>query len=260
MSEPIAHEDNVNDLANKSHGDSSPVGTTEPKIFFDVLQSAITNRIVKPYDKNIPVTYELTEDPGILHQYYLLRKAMYDKTFKTNDYNWGEDHYDRLSYIIVARRGNLCLGGCRLIVREPDEQWALPMESDNFKLRELFPDLNLDKLRHAEVSRFAVMEDSGEEGIIHGLYKELYKLITSSNIHYVFVKSPYPMARNWRMVANSFGVKTTRIIDNVHPTDNTLSSDIKWYLTLSDLSSFCHDSEPAPVTKVFLDKMSEELN
>ena len=207
--------------------------------FLDVLQSAVTNRLLKPYANKEPVTFEFTQDKALLHQYYRLREIMYNKTFNVEDYNWGEDFYDKIGHILIARKGNLCLGGCRLIIREGDEEWAMPMECEELNLRKTFPELSLDKTRHAEISRFAVMEDCGEANIFSGLCELMYDKVMSSDIHYLFVKSPYAMARSWRFIANSFGVNTTKIVEGIHPVDKTLSSDIKWYLVLSDLTSFC---------------------
>lgn len=206
------------------------------------LQSVVTKRSFKTFANDEPIVYEFTQDPALLHQYYRLRKIMYDKVFKVENYNWGEDSYDKISHILVARRGRLCIGGCRIIIREADEKWALPMEMNGFDLRKSFCDLPLNKVRHAEISRLTVMEDSGCDDILFNLYSVIYDKVTSSDIHYLFVKSPYTMARKWRFVANSFGVKTTKIVEGIHPVDETLSSEIKWYLTLSNLSGFCSDN------------------
>ncbi len=233
---------------------------SETDNFLVSLQSALTRRWLKPYSKNEPVVYEFTQDRAMLHQYFRLRAVMYDKVFKVEGYNWGEDFYDKIGHILIARRGNLCLGGCRLIIREADEAWPMPMESEQFNLREVFSDLGLDQFRHAEISRFAIMEDSGEEDVFGDLCKVMYNKVTSSDIHYLFVKSPYKMARSWRFIANNFGVKTTKIIDGVHPVDTSLGEDIKWYLILSDLSSFCRDSIIKKVNSVFYNHASETIN
>ncbi len=228
--------------------------------FLSTLNSIATKRSLKPYAKGEQITYEFTEDPALLHQYYRIRQVMYDKVFHTKNYNWGEDHYDRLGRILVARRGRLCLGGCRLIIREADEAWDLPMEKSDFNIRKLFPELPLDMVRHAEISRLTVMDDCGED-VLQGLYKAMYRVVTNSDINYLFVKSPYRMARNWRLVANSFGVKSTKIVENIHPVDDTLSPDIMWYLTLSDLTSFCSDnSVTRNVIENYYNDVSETLN
>lgn len=213
----------------------------EPQSFLGALQSSVTNRLSRPYGENEPIVYEFTQDNALLHQYFRLREFMYRKSFKKENYNGGEDFHDKLSYILIARRGRLCLGGCRLTIREGDEAWPLPVEGAEFNLRDLFPELPLARVRHAEISRFAIMEDSGDKTILSGLCKVMYNKVTTSNIHYLFVRSPYHLARNWRLVANSFGVKTTRICNGIHPIDRILGPDITWYLTLSDLTSYCMD-------------------
>lgn len=210
--------------------------------FLGTLQSIVVKRIVKPYNKNAGVVYEFTQDKALLHQYFRLREIMYRKMFGTEEFKGEEDFHDKVSYLLIARRGRLCLGGCRLTIREADEKWDLPMESDAFRLRDSFPELNLDRVRHAEISRFAIMEDSGgDDDIFYGLCKAMYDKVTRSNVSYMFVKSTYLMARNWRFVANSFGVKTTRIFNDLELPENPIHPDVKWYLTFSDLTSFCRE-------------------
>ena len=229
--------------------------------FLSTLQSIATKRSLKPYAKGEAVTYELTQDPALLHQYYKLRETVYRKSFSLKDFDGGEDFYDKISHILIARRGNLCLGGCRLTIREGDETWLLPTEVDEYIFRDLFPDFGLDRVKHGEISRFVVMEDSGDDDIYYGLCKAMYDIVTASNIHYLFVSSTYSMARNWRFIANNFGVRTTKIVDGIHPPDKVLGEDIKWYLTLSDLTSFCHDdSTKQNAVKRFYKETAEILN
>jgi hypothetical protein len=221
MAKPILYKDN-----------------SKPQNILEALQSVILNRLFKPYGNNEPIVYEFTQDRAMLHQYYRLREVMYRKMFETDKFMGEEDLHDKLSYILIARRGRLCLGGCRLTIREHDEMWQLPMEGDEFKLRNLFPDLHLEKERHGEISRFAIMEDSGsDDNIFYGLCKVMYDKVTSSNIHYLFAKSTYPLARNWRLIANSFGVKTTQICKDLNVPENPIHPGVKWFVTLSDLSS-----------------------
>lgn len=229
--------------------------------FISALHEIATRRSFNPYAKNEPVVYEFTDDPGLLHQYYRLREDRYRKVFNLNNFNGGADKYDKLSYILIARRGNLCLGGCRLTIREGEETWLLPTEVDEYIFRDLFPELSLDKVRHGEISRFVVMEDSGDEDITYGLSKAMYNKVTSSNIHYLFVSSTYSMARNWKMISNSFGVRTTRIVNGIHPPDRVLGEDIKWYLTLSDLTKFCdNDYSVRDVRRTTFNESLELLN
>lgn len=225
-------------MSQQMHEDDS-----EALNFTGVLQAIETKREFNTYAKGEQVIYEFTEDPGLLHQYYRLREDRYNRTLKSEGYNWGEDFHDKLSYILIARRNRLCLGGCRLTIREGDETWMLPVENSEFNLRNTFPDLLLDSVRHAEISRFVVMDDNGDESnIFNGLCKAMYNKVITSDIRYLFAVSSYSLARNWRAVSNSFGVKNTRIIENIHPVEKALGDEVKWHLILSDLASFYNDN------------------
>lgn len=215
---------------------------SKPKNLLEALQTAVIGRYLRSQPTSEPIIYEFTQDRALLHQYYRLREMMYRKIYNSRDIKADEDLHDKLSYILIARRGNLCLGGCRLTVREGDEMWDLPMETDAFKLRDKFSELPLQHVRHGEISRFAIMEDAGDEDIFHGMCKVMYEKVVSLHIHYLFAKSIYSLARNWRLIANSMGVKTTRIRDDIEVPSPPFLDEIKWYVTLSDLSVL----HPAP--------------
>ncbi|MGE0754501.1 MAG: hypothetical protein AB7L92_05010 [Alphaproteobacteria bacterium] len=214
---------------------------SKPRNFLEALQEAVLNRVTKPYRGQEPVVYEFTQDRALLHQYYRLREVMYQRMYHAKDLKAEEDLHDKLSHILIARRGNLCLGGCRLTIREGDEMWDLPMETTDFKLRRIFSNLPLLRERHGEISRFAIMEDCGDEDIFRGLCKVMYDKVVDSEIHYLFAKSTLALARNWRLIANSFGVKGTRICNEVTVPENPVHPGLKWYVTASNLSSLYDD-------------------
>lgn len=225
-----------------------------PKNILEALQNAVIKRYTKPYGGNEPIVYEFTQDRGLLHQYYHLREVMYRKMFETDKFKGEEDTHDKLSYILVARRGRLCLGGCRLTVREGDEMWPLPMESENFKVRELFPMLSLLNERHGEISRFAIMEDCGNENeIFYGLCKLMYEKVIELRVHYLFAKSTYTLARNWRLIANKFGVRTTKICNELKVPENPIHPGVEWFVTLSDLSGVYEKESAARPPKTPVD-------
>src|ERR1700761_7681262 len=115
-----------------------------PKNALEELQDSFLRRFKTPLAQE-PIVYEFTNDRALLHQYYRLREIMYRKVFKTEKFVGEEDVHDKLSYILIARRGKLCIGGCRLTIREADEDFSLPMEMPDFKLRNGFPNLLLRK-------------------------------------------------------------------------------------------------------------------
>jgi len=201
------------------------------------MQDALIRRFSRAAKEPEPVVFEFTTDKGLLHQYYRLR----DQAFggKLND-SAEQDVHDKISEILVARRGRLVIGACRLTVREGDESFMLPMEEDHFKLRELFPELPLNGERHGVISKFAILEEHNARDILYGLCKIMYDKVIMNDIHYLFARGRnYVMARNWRLIANSFGAKHTRICEEVNMPDDPNFPGEKPFLTFSDLSALC---------------------
>lgn len=201
------------------------------------MQDALIRRFSRAEKQPEPVVFEFTTDKGLLHQYYRLRDMAFGgKATDASD----QDVHDKISEILVARRGRLVIGACRLTVREGDESFLLPMEEEHFKLRELFPDLPLNGERHGVISKFAILEEHNARDILYGLCKIMYDKVIMSDVHYLFARGRnYVMARNWRLIANSFGAKHTRICEEINMPDDPNFPGEKPYLTFSDLSALC---------------------
>lgn len=192
--------------------------------------------------KKEPVTYEFTNDPALLHQYFLIREVMYHRRqFNQQKSLAIQDEHDKISHILIARVGNVCVGGCRLTVREGDEDFPLPLESDGTNLRETFSQLSLRDSRHAELSRFAVFERYSENEILLGLSKHMYEKVKSLRIRYVFAHAKLDLAVNWIRVAKRFGVKSVRLCEEVNLPEHPIFPGIKFYLSVAEMP----DTAPA---------------
>lgn len=179
-----------------------------------------------------PVVFEFTQDPALLHQYYRLRVEMYYRVLGTRDFSEREDPYDRISHILIARQGKLCLGGCRITVREPGEDLALPMENEHFHLKSVFPGLKLDRVAHAELSRFAIMADRNEWEILYTMSQLVVNKTKQLGIDYFFARSIYSMARNWRKMATATELYNAHIVEGLEIPGIPGYDDIKMYLTV----------------------------
>lgn len=239
-------------------------GSSESADYAASLQGMLGNRFLEAYSySGKSVKYAFSDDKGMLHQYYRLREMMYKvkhpEDSRLNEYGLGENFHDKISHVLVANKGNLCLGGCGLVIREPDENWLLPMESADFNLRESFPELALDKVRHAEVSSFAVMEDCGDDNILNGLCEAMYNKIINSDINYVFVKAPYHIAKNWKKVVSSLGFNESRIIEGDKLNSIPKPEEIKWYFVISDFTVLGKNNDHAG-GNAFAAKSVQRLN
>ena len=81
----------------------------------------------------MPIEFELCQDPKLLEQYYKLREKCFRQELKIPDFNGGEDERDREGQILIARIGDRCVGGARIVPESPDQyqvtDLSLPMET-----------------------------------------------------------------------------------------------------------------------------------
>jgi len=202
--------------------------------FLENLQGSILRRLSKTlWSRHEPVVYEFTNDRALLHQYYHMREIMYRKMSFVYDYVGEEDEYDKISHILIARRGRLCVGGCRLTTREADEDFLLPMESPDFKLRDVLPNLLLRKFRHGEISRFAVLDDDDDKlDVMLALSQLIIEKCVSAGLGFAFIKSNLPMARNWRKIGQTHcGLEKMRICTEIKVPEYPLCPEVKWYIS-----------------------------
>jgi len=180
-----------------------------------------------------PIVYEFTDDRALLHQYYRMRGTMYRKVHHIDKFSGAEDVYDKISHILIARRGKLCIGGCRLIVREGDEDFLLPMEEENFKIRNVFPDLPLTKFRHGEVSRFAVLdEDRDSIEVMRNLIILTAEKGIDLGLGYIFYKAPPLVTRSNRKVINNYCPALTPVVcTGIKVPENPDYPEIQWLVT-----------------------------
>jgi hypothetical protein len=65
------------------------------------------------------ITFELTQDPHMLEQYYQLRERCFRRELKLPDFDGSEDERDRQGQILIARVGDRCVGGARIAPSTP---------------------------------------------------------------------------------------------------------------------------------------------
>lgn len=147
------------------------------------------------------ITYELTRDPGFLHQYYILRESMFINVWGLKSFSGREDTHDRYSNILIARQGNHVVGGIRITTKSQRPLRKLPMEHDDFILEKVVPDLNLKECRYGEKSRFAILSDLRNKDTSVQLTGHAVRKCTEMGLKYVFAICPYSLARSYRMLA-----------------------------------------------------------
>lgn len=195
----------------------------------------LTRKFNRPQKQPEAVLYEMTGDAGYLHQYYRLRQEMFIHVWGLEHFTGTKDSYDDVSDIMIARRGNHVLGGCRLTFHNAHDSNRLPMEKDDFILAEHLPELPLADATYVEISRMAILPEFQNSVVMLELSRQLLKRGAERKANYAFTLAPVSLARNYRKAASLFGLKWEIRSDIVVP-DREEYEGIKMVLSMLDLT------------------------
>ncbi len=103
--------------------------------------SLLAGKVAATFHESPALDYEFTNDPALLEQYYQLREQMFISVWGLKRFHGVEDAFDKDANTLIARMGNLCVGGARILMKVPGNSNQLPMEGDDFNLEQLLPEL-----------------------------------------------------------------------------------------------------------------------
>jgi hypothetical protein len=151
-------------------------------------------------------------DHHLVQEYFSLRNKAFKEQWGLSSFSSGEDQYDKDAIIIIAHKNGICLGGGRLIIHEVDSGLLLPIETDNFRLINIFPELGLDRCKYAALSRVAIINECRNGQYSKELYRQLTIKSYSLGLSYVFCVTKMQLARasriNLRKIGLPFEIKT----------------------------------------------------
>ncbi len=137
------------------------------------------------------VEFKWTKDPDLLLQYFKIREEAYREYLGLNNFRGKLDAIDSHSHELVAvKNDNQVIGGARLTINDNSLKAKLPMESDDFILREVFPEYNLDKNRYCEFSKTLLTRGYRKEDYFLNLCNTLVKKAQTFNTKYIFIIAP----------------------------------------------------------------------
>jgi hypothetical protein len=181
----------------------------------------------------LETAYEITRDPGLLHQYYLLRDNLFIHLWGMEKGEATEDAFDTESDIVIARVGRHCIGGGRLTVSKPRGRKALPMEGEGFTLAEALP--MLEKETYGEVSRFAILPELQNSAENMELSCQLMTQAADKGVHYLFMLAPARTVAQHNKAASLLGLKW-QVRSDIEIADREAFDGIKMELLMLDLS------------------------
>lgn len=159
---------------------------------------------------SLGVTFEFvhnTISEKLIQQYYLLRQEIYTDYWHLENFEGGEDEYDKNSYTLLALCKNRCVGGIRLVAAYETDNKCLPMETKGFYIEELFKDLNLKKNEYGEIGRTALLPEFRNGKCSQEMYKVICLKSKELGHKYAFAVAPIQQARKVRIACRAFGLR-----------------------------------------------------
>jgi hypothetical protein len=184
-----------------------PASFYQPGRYDEVSDDRVAKRFSRLSAQPKPLVYEFTRDAGYLHQYFRLREEMFMRIWGLNNFNGAKDPYDDHSEIVIARIGNLVIGGCRMTFTYPNDHKKLPMEKDDFNLREQAPELFAAGRPIVEISRLAILPEYQNSMVMLEVCRDMLKLAVEKRAAYGVSIAPVALARNYRKVMFMFGLE-----------------------------------------------------
>jgi hypothetical protein len=201
-----------------------------------VLGSAVT--YPQPVKQDTPVVFEFSDNLVLRQNYFALRQECYREDLGLKDFSGGWDAHDVAGNVLIARKGNEVVGGARIVVSSPASEQLLPLESKDFRMSEIFPELHLEKAAYCEFSRLAVERSERTGGnLARDIIIELTREAKARGIRYLFAVSTPLQARCYRKVFKSLG--HDYVIDtSVEVPQKEIYGHLKMVIAYCDFESF----------------------
>ena len=152
------------------------------------------------------IHFELTKNPQYLNDYYTIREACFRTDLLLSTFDGSEDQYDKEGYILIARDGDRCIGGARINGCSPNAVTHLPIENDNFIVKDLFPDLSLEEHAYCQWTRLALLPEYRTMEAVRNLCLSLPKASAELGFKYAFNVAGSARARLYRRILALDGI------------------------------------------------------
>jgi len=210
----------------------------------ELSEEYLARRFMRPVRTQQDVSYEFTNDPALLHQYFHMREDMFTSVWGLKKFCGLHDAFDDVSEIMVARKGLQCIGGGRLTINSPDNRKMLPMEKDDLVLSSLFPELDLQETTYGEFSRLAILPEFRAGAVFPEIARRFIKKAIANGVEYAFNIAPVPLARGYRQAVQLFGLKWD-ICHNIKIPQREEYEGIQMVISVMDLSLFVRNGKTA---------------
>lgn len=153
----------------------------------------------------VSITFEFTTDPKLLAQYYQIREECFRKQLGIQSFDGSEDAEDRAADILIARDGDRCIGGARVSGTSASCSVRLPMESDDFVLHEIFPELAHQGRSYCQWTRLALLSEYRTTEVLRAQCLAMIEGAAELDYDYAFNVAGTVRARLYRRLHKTLG-------------------------------------------------------
>ena len=202
--------------------------------YAQVPESVLARKSLRSTRLQEKVVFEFSTDPGLIHQYCSMRENMFISVWGLKHFSGVKDRFDDTSYLMVARKGLLVIGGGRLTVSTAAQRMAMPLEGPDFVLADVFPELDLKSHTYGEFSRLAILPEYRAGNVFPELAKRFISKAVAEGVDFAFNMAPLPLARSYRQAMQMFGM-SWKICNHIVVPDREEYEGIKMAISIMDL-------------------------
>lgn len=190
------------------------------------------------------ISYEFTTDPALEQQFLELRRHVFslsEVTKKILEPNQGCAYKDVEHHLLVARDGDTVIGGVLIYVNRAEPNKLLPLESENFRLQELFPEYELDKKNCCQVSYFVIHPKYRGKEILVEMLRHGYIKFIEWGISHMFSVTPTLQSRRYIQSASNLGLPIIAHPDKETPLKNSYNGYKRILVEVRVIQDLYHD-------------------
>lgn len=159
--------------------------------------------------EEVELAYVDTKDPEILRDFLNVRREVYagrDVTAKSlsDDEGW---NYGNDTHIIAVLHKNKCVGGTVLIINHSNGADELfPMEKNGFRLKEQFPELDLQHKAHAVFKSIFTLPEFTTWTTLSNIFRTVNNVLLTYNVKYIFATAHPASARRIKLTLDKMDI------------------------------------------------------
>jgi hypothetical protein len=164
------------------------------------------------------LVFEVATDPPLLTQFFEIHDKRFGSLHHVKAYrNDRSEDDDRRSSVLVARIGELCVGGARLTIKTPEQREPLPMEVGGFRLENAFPALLGPRMRYGQIGRLCLASEVASNAAMRALLWHLFGKVIELRLDKIVAAAPLSNARLYRQHCVGMGLMNVVIHNFVLP-------------------------------------------